>query len=335
MATDALGRNIDYLRISVTDKCNYRCLYCMPEEGISLLCHEDILSIEEIARFVRLASQRGIKHIRITGGEPLVRRGILDLIEQVSGIEGIESVALTTNASMLDKMARPLRDAGLTRINISLDTLDPEQFRYITRRGELSDVLAGIDAALAVGFDPVKVNCVAIRSLGQDFGAFAQMTIDRPLHVRFIEFMPVGHETGVDGCGWDESDVIPSDELRQTISDWSEAAGHGPLVPVDDGSTPRGNGPASYYKIEGAPGTIGFISSVSNHFCSSCNRLRLTADGCLRPCLFSDEEVAVREALRQGSDDEVLEALDRALRIKPDAHHQKVGTERMMSKIGG
>lgn len=335
MAIDGLGRSIDYLRISVTDKCNYRCLYCMPEEGVPVLQHSQILSIEEISRFVRIAASQGISHIRITGGEPLVRKGIISLISEISAIDGIESVALTTNASTLAPIAAQLKDAGLDRINISLDTLDPQQFKTLTRRGDIADVMAGIDASLAVGFSPVKINCVVIRALDQDFLGFARMTVDRPLHVRFIEFMPVGYQAGIDDHGWNESDVIPSQELRQIISQRTAAAGLGELLPVGADGQPAGNGPASYYTLPGAMGTIGFISSLSNHFCSACNRLRLTADGALRPCLFSDDEFSVRDALRTGTDQQVLDVLQLALDNKPDAHHWRVGTDRNMSKIGG
>lgn len=335
MATDALGRNIDYLRISVTDKCNYRCLYCMPEEGVPLLGHHDLLSIEEIVRFVRLVSAEGISNIRITGGEPLVRKGIVSLVEQIHAIEGIDSIALTTNAALLAPMAQQLKDAGVDRINISLDTLDPLQFEQLTRRTGIQNVLDGIDASLDVGFDPVKINSVVIRSLNQDFLGFAYLTMNRPLHVRFIEFMPVGHQDGLNETGWTEDDVIPSAELRDIINEQTRAAGLGELEALGAGEGPRGSGPASYFQLPGAKGTIGFISSLSNHFCERCNRLRLTADGFLRPCLFSDEEFDVRTALREGTDDDVLEAFHAALHNKPDAHHHRVGTERDMSKIGG
>ncbi|MGI6221090.1 MAG: GTP 3',8-cyclase MoaA [Coriobacteriales bacterium] len=335
MATDALGRSIDYLRISVTDKCNFRCLYCMPEEGVPQLGHQDILHIEEIVRFVRVVAAEGISNIRITGGEPLVRKGIVSLVEQIHAIEGIKSIALTTNAALLAPMAQQLRDAGVDRINISLDTLDPVQFEQLARRKGFQNVLDGIDASLAVGFDPVKINSVVIRSLNQDFLGFAYMTMNRPLHVRFIEFMPVGHQAGWNDTGWNEDDVIPSAELRDIINAATTEAGLGKLEPVGEGEGPRGSGPASYYRLPGAQGTIGFISSLSNHFCERCNRMRLTADGFLRPCLFSDEEFDVRTALREGTDDDVLEAFHMALNNKPDAHHHRVGTERDMSKIGG
>lgn len=335
MPKDAFGRDIDYLRISVTDKCNYRCLYCMPEEGVPPMRHDQLLSIEETSRFVRLVSGRGIRHVRITGGEPLVKRGLLELVRQIRDIPQIESIAITTNGSLLAPMAYDLREAGVDSINISLDTTDPRKFAMLTRRGSIDDVLAGIDAAFDAGFDPVKLNCVVIRSLDQEFLDFAKMTLERPIHVRFIEFMPVGYQEGIRHAGWSEEDVIPSDELRQTIDAITRDAGLGELAPAGDGDRPMGNGPADYYELPGAKGTIGFISSVSNHFCKTCNRLRLTSDGYLRPCLFSDEEVEVKEALRHGTDDDVLDAFDHALAVKPDEHHHRIGTQRNMSKIGG
>ena len=333
---DSHGRTIDYLRISLTDRCNLRCIYCMPEEGVHSLAHADILTLEEIERLVRIAAGMGISRVRLTGGEPLVRRGVTDLVRALNDIPGIESVALTTNGILLPRMADELAAAGLSRVNISLDTLDPEQYAAITRRGSFDDAMAGIDAALAVGFDPVKVNAVVVRSLNQDVLSFARMSIDRPLHVRFIEYMPVGESAGACGCGWGKQDVIASDELRATIDEQARAAGLGGLKPAMR-HTPAGWGPARYFEFEGAQGTVGFISPLSRHFCSECNRLRLTADGKIRPCLFSDEEFDVRAALRSdAADDNAVRAvLYAALGAKPDEHHDKVGTERGMSQIGG
>ena len=333
---DSHGRTIDYLRISLTDRCNLRCIYCMPEEGVHSLAHEDILTLEEIERLVRIAAGMGISRVRLTGGEPLVRRGVTDLVRALNDIPGIESVALTTNGTLLPRMADELAAAGLSRVNISLDTLDPEQYAAITRRGSFDDAMAGIDAALAAGFDPVKVNAVVVRSLNQDVLSFARMSVDRPLHVRFIEYMPVGESAGACGCGWGKQDVIASDELRETIDEQARAAGLGGLQPARR-HTPAGWGPARYFEFEGAKGTVGFISPLSRHFCSECNRLRLTADGKIRPCLFSDEEFDVRTALRSDAadDDAVRAVLYAALGAKPDEHHDKVGTERGMSQIGG
>lgn len=332
---DNYGRRIDYLRISLTDRCNLRCIYCMPEEGVPFRAHDSILRIEEIEQFVRRAAKAGIHKIRLTGGEPLVRKGVLDLIRNISDVPGIEDVSLTTNGILLPKMAADLREAGLTRVNISLDTLDPIQFTYITRLGKIEDVFAAIDAALEYGFDPVKVNAVAVRSLDQDFFGFAKLSYDKTLHVRFIEYMPVGESSGGTGAGWTEADIIPAKEIIEKINKGAEEAGIGALEPVGEDGLPAGGGPAIYYRFPDGKGTVGFISAMSNHFCASCNRLRLTADGKIRPCLFSDEEVDVKEAIRSGSEEAIDKAISEALGIKPDAHHEERGTERRMSQIGG
>ena len=335
---DIHGRTIDYLRISLTDRCNFRCIYCMPEEGVCQLSHDDILRIEEIARVVRVAAGLGVRSVRLTGGEPLVRKGVADLVREIARTPGIENVSMTTNGVLLPKMADELKRAGLSRVNISLDTLDPVQFRQITRRGELRQTLDGIEAALAAGFDPVKVNAVVVRSLDQDCLAFARMSVDRPLHVRFIEYMPVGESSGGCGCGWGSEDVVPSEELFEAINEHARAEGMDGLVPAGD-DRPLGWGPARYFEFPGAQGTVGFISPLSRHFCGECNRVRLTADGKLRPCLFSDDEYDVRAALRGqvGADvDGAVRAVFAAvLGAKPDEHHDKVGTERGMSQIGG
>lgn len=327
---DEFGRSIDYLRISLTDRCNLRCRYCMPEEGVASLPHEQILRIEEIARLIHIAAGVGIRHVRLTGGEPLVRKGVVELVERASHTPGIESVALTTNATLLAALGGDLKAAGLNRVNISLDTLDAAQYRHVTRRGSLDDALAGIEAAFSLGFDPVKLNAVAIRSLDQDFLAFARLTLEQPLHVRFIEFMPVGNAVG---CGWGTDDVVSAGEILATIDRHARKAGLGPLRAADD--APAGWGPARYYALPKAQGTIGVISAVSDHFCARCNRLRLTADGKLKPCLFSDEEIDVRSALRHGNDEDVRAALLQALRRKPENHRHRVGTERSMSQVGG
>ena len=335
---DHLGRTIEYLRISLTDRCNYRCIYCMPEEGVVSLPHEQILRIEEIAHLVRIAADLGIKSVRLTGGEPLVRKGVVDLVRDVANTPGIENVSLTTNGVLLPKMASDLKRAGLSRVNISLDTLDEDQFAFITRRGHLHETLDGIAAALEAGFDPVKINAVTVRSLNQDYLAFARLSMDRPLHVRFIEYMPVGDSAGVAGCGWGPDDVVPNEEVLETINAQAREAGLPELVPAG-GDSPLGWGPARYWEFPGAKGTVGFISAMSNHFCSQCNRVRLTADGKLRPCLFSDDEYDVRAALRgqMGADVDgaVRAVFAAALGAKPDEHHDKVGTERGMSQIGG
>lgn len=331
---DSHGRVIDYLRISLTDRCNFRCVYCMPADGVCSMGHDEILRIEEIERLVRVAAGLGIRSVRLTGGEPLVRKGVVDLVDAITDIPGIENVSMTTNGVLLPAMIDDLRAAGLSRVNISLDTLDPDQFRTITRVGRLEDTLAGIDAALAAGLNPVKVNAVAVRSLEQDFLAFAKLSIDRPLHVRFIEYMPVGDTSEDAGTGWGKGDVIPSEELFQAINRRAVAAGL-PSLRAAGAAKPLGWGPARYFEFPGARGSVGFISPLSRHFCSECNRLRVTADGKVRPCLFSDTEYDVRAALRAGDDAAARDVLLTALGAKPDEHHDKVGTERNMSQIGG
>ena len=332
---DSHGRVIDYLRISLTDRCNFRCIYCMPEEGVQQLPHEEILRIEEIVQAVRVAADMGIRSIRLTGGEPLVRLGVVDLVRDIANVPGIENISMTTNGVLLPRMADDLKAAGLSRVNISLDTLDPDQFRQITRRGELQQTLDGIDAALEAGFNPVKINAVAVRSLHQDYLKFAELSIDRPLHVRFIEYMPVGESSGTDGCGWGKQDVVSCEELFDTINEQARAQGLPELVAAGE-DRPLGWGPARYFMFPGAQGTVGFISPLSRHFCSECNRLRLTADGKLRPCLFSDVEYDLRAAVRgDGGDDAVRAVILEAIGAKPDEHHDKVGTDRGMSQIGG
>jgi cyclic pyranopterin phosphate synthase len=340
MATDAFGRRIDYLRISVTDRCNLRCVYCMPPEGVDWKPQADILSFEEIERFARVAADEGISKIRLTGGEPLVRLGIVDHVRRLLETSGIEAIALTTNATLLRRHAADLAEAGLKRINISLDTLDPEVYARVTRGGKLAAALDGIEAAFEAGMDPVKLNVVVVRSLDQDLLGFAKMTIDRPLHIRFIEYMPVG-EVGEHSCtsaeadGWSEADHVSTDEILIRVTAEGAAAGLGELAAVERDRAPGGWGPARYYRFPGAQGTIGVISPLSHHFCGECNRLRLTADGKLRTCLFSDDELDVRSVLRGGTDGDVRALIESALASKPEGHNQQHGTVRRMSQIGG
>lgn len=341
MAEDRFGRRIDYLRISLTDRCNLRCVYCMPEEGVAWKSAEDILSFEEIERFARFAVEAGIGKIRLTGGEPLVRKGVVDHVRRLRAITGLEAIALTTNGTLLPTFAVPLREAGLERVNVSLDSLDPATYERMTRGGHLEDALAGIDAAIDVGFSPVKINAVVVRSVKQDLLGFAKLTMDRPLHVRFIEYMPVGDDAGEGtGCtgeqvGWTQADHVPSDEILETISALGAEAGLGSIEPVERSSAPGGWGPARYFRFPGSMGTIGVISPLSHHFCGECNRLRLTADGRLRTCLFSDEELDVRTVLRTGDDDAVRAVIREALETKPESHSMRIGTLRRMSQIGG
>ena len=344
---DGFGRDINYLRIAVTDKCNFRCIYCMPADGVALRAHDELLSAEEIARFVRLVAGEGIRRVRLTGGEPLVSHRIIPLIRDIRAIPQIEDISLTTNGALLPQLAPQLKDAGLNRVNISLDTLDPTLFGKITRLGRLEQTMAGIDAALAWGFEPVKVNCVVVRRLNQDVAALARLTVDRPIHLRFIEYMPIGDEHTSSHCAvdphapalnpelWDASDTVPSDELRARINAGAAAVGLGELEPLDINDAPAGAGPARYWHFPGAAGTVGFISAMSNHFCANCNRLRLTADGNVRPCLFSDAEYSVREALRRGDDMQVLSIWRDAVAHKPQEHAIIEGTQRFMSQIGG
>ena len=344
---DGFGRDINYLRIAVTDKCNFRCIYCMPADGVAPRAHDELLSAEEIARFVRLVAGEGIRRVRLTGGEPLVSRRIIPLIRDIRAIPQIEDISLTTNGALLPNLAPQLKDVGLDRVNISLDTLDPTLFGKITRLGRLEQTMAGIDAALAWGFEPVKVNCVVVRRLNQDVAALARLTLDRPIHLRFIEYMPIGDEHTSSHCAvdphapalnpelWDASDTVPSDELRERINAGAAATGLGELESLDINDAPAGAGPARYWHFPGAAGTVGFISAMSNHFCANCNRLRQTADGNVRPCLFSDAEYSVRDALRRSDDMQVLSIWRDAVAHKPQEHAIIEGTQRFMSQIGG
>lgn len=328
MLNDTFHRTIDYLRISITDRCNLRCVYCMPEEGVPSCSHEDILRYEEIERVVRAAAALGVSKLRITGGEPLVRLGAVDLVRALAHIPGIEDVAMTTNGMLLRRYAGPLAEAGLDRVNVSLDTLRPERFRAITRWGDLDTVLDGIDAAFAAGLEPVKINTVVIRDQNDDEVVdLARKTLDTRWHVRFIEWMPVGEAAHVQD--W-RARVVSTAEIRARIE-----AELGPLVPAKV----HGAGPARTYKLPGAAGTLGFISAVSEHFCASCNRLRLTADGKLRPCLLAADELDLRTPLRQGASEADIKALlEEAIRLKPRGHHladDACVQDRAMAQIGG
>ncbi|MCP4541963.1 MAG: GTP 3',8-cyclase MoaA [Chloroflexi bacterium] len=334
---DAYNRPISYLRISVTDRCNLRCLYCMPPEGVPWRSHDDILSYEEIETIVRAAAELGISKIRLTGGEPLVRPGFVDLVRQLARIPGIDDLAMTTNSILLSRHAADLAEAGLRRVNISLDTLRPERFGRITRQGQLADVLTGMEAAREAGLEPIKINTVVIRGMNDDEVVdFAQKTIESTWNVRFIEVMPLGISpmpmgNGVmaDG-GWRER-VVTAQEIRQRI----ESA----LGALEPAKVSTGNGPARYYRLSGAQGTLGFISPISEHFCYQCNRLRLTADGQLRPCLLSDQEIDLRTPLRQGADAaQIKDLLLRGIAVKPMEHHLddlEKPENRVMSEIGG
>lgn len=324
---DRFNRQIEYLRVSVTDRCNLRCTYCMPPEGVEMKSHEEILSLEEIVQIVQALVPLGISKIRLTGGEPLVRKGLPSLVKRLAAIPQIKDLSLTTNGLLLPQYAQELKEAGLNRVNISLDTLDGEKYRQITRLGNINQVHQGIKAALAAGLDPVKINVVVIKGFNDDeIQDFARLTLDFPLHVRFIELMPIGQSAKK------ALDLyLPVLEVKQIIEkDYR-------LTPVD---VLRGNGPAKYYQIPGAQGTVGFIGAISQHFCQSCNRMRLTADGKLRPCLQKGTEYDLREPLRRHASFEELQRIFlQALGEKPKEHNmQKEGwgqQARNMSQIGG
>ena len=324
---DQFRRPITYLRISVTDKCNLRCVYCMPEEGLAWLTRADVLTYEEITRVVEAAASVGVNSIRLTGGEPLVRRDLPRLVESLAAVPGIEDISLSTNGLLLAPLAATLRDAGLRRVNISLDTLAQERFFAIARRAGLPEVMAGIDAAIAAGLAPVKVNCVVMRGQNDDeLQAFAQLTVDRPLFVRFIEVMPVSENLAMQRDAY-----LPAGEILARIEEIAE------LRPVDG---PGGNGPARYYALPGAQGAIGVISPLSHDYCDRCNRVRLSADGKLRLCLFGDQHVDFRGPLRAGAGTaELAGLLANAMLIKPERHHLSLGEAssrmRAFSEIGG
>lgn len=323
---DPFHRRINYLRVSVTDRCNLRCFYCMPPEGIEPLAHGQILSYEEILRVVRVAVSLGITKVRLTGGEPLVRRGIIGLVASIASLPGVQDLSLTTNGTKLGEMAAGLREAGLKRVNISLDTLKPELFEKITGRSELPAVLAGIEAARKVGLSPLKVNTVAMRGVNDgEILAFADLAAEKRIEVRFIEHMPSRRDA------WSGASLVSAAEILETV------ASRYPLA--ETGGRDENSGPGRMYLLPGG-GKIGVISPMSDHFCGSCNRLRLTSDGRLRSCLFSDDELDLKARLRDGSDDAQIEALLRAaVRKKPEGHGLVEGNGDHcgmdMSRIGG
>ena len=327
MLLDNFARRINYLRISVTDRCNLRCRYCMPDEGIALISHDEVLTYEEILRVARLFGQLGIDKIRLTGGEPLARKGVLDLIRGISQIREIGDLSLTTNGILLGEFAADLAEVGIKRINVSLDTLNRERFAYITRRDRFPDVRIGIEKAIDVGLFPVKLNVVAIKGFNDDeILQFARLTMEKPLTVRFIEFMPTA---GVDF--WNRDHVLTIDMIRKKIGKL------GTLIPVNGEER---DGPAARFRLEGAAGELGFISPISSCFCKNCNRLRLTPDGKLRACLFSDNEIDLKSYLRNRCNDEKLKGLlMTALLNKPQRHTIETSLfkkcQRNMAAIGG
>lgn len=324
---DQFGRRIRYLRISVTDRCNLRCTYCMPEEGLDWIPKPDILTYEEIAAIVRQMAGEGLERVRITGGEPLIRRDLPRLIEMIAAVPAIDDISLSTNAILLPGRAGDLRAAGVRRLNISLDTLRRERFEEIARRPvrRFDETLEGIAAAEEAGFDPIKINCVVMRGFNDDEVAdFAAITRERPWHVRFIELMPVGRNLHL------ADRFVSADEVLGRIADIRD------LEPVDG---PLGNGPATYYRHPGARGTVGVITPLSHNYCERCNRMRLTADGKLRTCLFGDHEVDLRGPLRETGS--VLDAVAEALAGKPKRHYLQLGSASgsgglsALSQVGG
>lgn len=325
--TDAFNRPITYLRISVTEKCNLRCVYCMPESGLPWLSRDEILDYDEIVQIVCAAASAGVRSIRLTGGEPLLRPDLAQLVGAISQIPGIDDIALSTNALLLQEQLAGLVDAGLKRVNVSLDTLRPERFKAIARRSGLERVLGGIEGALAAGLAPVKLNCVVMRGVNDDeIADFAEQTRSRALFVRFIEVMPVHENLELQRDAY----ISAEDILRRV-------AAHGELHAVDG---PGGNGPARYFAFDGALGAIGVISPLSHEYCERCNRVRLTADGRLRLCLFGDQHVDLRTPLRAGASvEEIATILRGAMNIKPERHHLTLGEAssrmRAFSEIGG
>lgn len=318
---DTLGRSINYLRISITDRCNLRCRYCMPKEGIFKKGHHDVLSLEETFEVVKTCAELGVNKVRITGGEPLVRIGVTSLIEKISRLESIKDLALTTNGILLGKYAKELKEAGLKRVNISLDTLNEEKYSYITRGGKLEEVLKGIEAAKNVGIQPIKLNTVLIGGFNDDEAeAFIKLTKENPIDVRFIELMPLGQ-----AASWAKKHFVSNSLILDRAKE---------LAPVESDDL---SSPAIYYKLPGARGKVGFINPISHAFCGSCNRIRLTADGKLKPCLHSEQEIDVINVIR--SKGNLQEAIVQAINQKPMQHslNSKDNTpiKRDMYRIGG
>lgn len=326
MLVDRFDRKINYLRISVTDRCNLRCIYCMPPEGERKLRHKDILRYEELLRIARVAIKLGINKIRLTGGEPLVRKGVHEFIPMLTTLNGLDDVSLTTNGVFLKDNLGLLKAAGIKRINVSLDSLKRLNFKFITRFDYFNQVWEGIEKARGMGFYPIKLNIVTMKGINDnevlDFGRLA---IEQPYHIRFIECMPIGLQSN-------SMAFIPNSEIEKALVDR-----FGPLIPVSPG---QNDGPATRFRFEGGKGEIGFINAISHSFCHNCNRLRLTANGRLLPCLLSEREVDLKGPLRKGClDEDLIEVFLKAVDLKPECHplsldnHQKV--HRKMCAIGG
>lgn len=286
---DSFGRRIRALRISLTDHCNFRCVYCMPPEGLPTMPRDDYLSVEQIARFARVAASLGVERFRLTGGEPLLRQDVVDIVRTIKQIDLVGEVSMTTNASLLDRFAQPLRDAGLDRINVSLDSLDAERFNTIVRTKQFDRVSRNIDLAVCLGF-PVKINVVVLKGMPtSEILDYVHLAVDNDIEVRFLEFMPLC------GSGWDAESVLPIADVRRAVRDRFD------LI-----ETPRGDRPSETFEVAGGKGRVGFIAPLSEPFCGACSRMRLTADGKIRPCLFSEEEYSIREHLEPGVPDSTL-----------------------------
>lgn len=323
---DEYGRSINYIRVSVTDRCNLRCTYCMPEEGVEQVSHSDILSYDEIARVIRLCAERGISRVKLTGGEPLVRRGLPSLVETLKQIPGIEQVTLTTNGVLLKEQMGALAGAGIDAVNISIDTLDQEMYAHISRRDKLADALSGLEEALKYREVKVKINCVPLLGVNEyQWVPLSLLAKEKPVDVRFIEMMPIGY--GKKYQGKTQEDILSV--LREAYGE--ERCSSGVF----------GNGPSTYVEFPGFRGKIGFISAMSHKFCSECNRVRLTSEGLLKPCLQYAAGEDLRTPLRRGaSEDELSRLIGRAIYHKPLSHHFEMEEgegfeEKQMSRIGG
>jgi cyclic pyranopterin phosphate synthase len=315
---DNFGRDITYLRISITDRCNLRCRYCMPQEGVCKLRHQDVLSYEEIQEIVAAAAELGIKKLRVTGGEPLVRLGCADLCSRLSAIPGIQEVTLTTNGVLLSEQAAALKQAGVSRVNVSLDTLDADKYKKITGGGDIEKVLQGLEKAREVGLTPIKINTVLIGGFNDDeIPAFVELTREHPIELRFIELMPMGP-----GAEFDEKAYLPGSTVLDAVPELQEL--------------PPNGGVARLYRLPGGKGSVGLISPLSRHFCGSCNRIRLTSEGAIKPCLHSNQEISLRGL----HGEKLLETLSEAIMAKPKMHgtldaHHKSEAGRNMNTIGG
>ena len=324
---DVFSRQITYLRLSITDRCNLRCFYCDPVRDLVKLQHPDILRYEELLRLARLGVQAGMTKIRVTGGEPLVRLGVEDFLAALKSLPGLQEICLTTNGVLLAEKAAGLWQAGLRRLNISLDTLRPERYAQITGSDRLAQVWQGIHTVEAAGFAPIKINCVVLRGINDDeLLDFARLSLENPWHIRFLEFMPIGRSSQ-----WREEYYLPVAQMQERLRQFS---------PLEELPAEVNAGPAQRFRFPEAKGELGFISPMSQHFCQDCNRLRLTADGRLRPCLFGDEEIDIKGPLRAGAADaELLELFHQAIAMKPARHHLNQDfcspCARSMATIGG